>query len=76
MPERLEGLEPPLAADEEIVLAVAPWTRRHDDGLFQADALDVADDLLEDSAVALAGLRTSIRLSGIIRNSECRCSLS
>ena len=52
--ERLEGLETPLTADEQVMLAIIPRARRHDDRLFQADALDVADDLFEHAAVALA----------------------
>ena len=65
MADGLEGFEASFAADEQVVLAIAagPWS--HDDGLFQADALDVADDLFEHAAVAFTRIQD---LDAIERN--------
>ena len=53
--ERPEGLEPAFTADQQEALAVLQTVARRDrDRLLQADALDVADDLLEHPAIAVA----------------------
>ena len=51
----LEGLEPTFTADQqEFLPAIAVLARRDRDRLLQANVLDVADDVIEDSAVAVA----------------------
>ena len=53
----LEGLEASFAANEQVVLAFATGTGRYDDGFLQTDALYVADDLIEHTPVAFAGIK-------------------
>ena len=51
--DSLEGLEASFATDQQIALAITPRPWCHDDRLFQPDALNIADNLLEDATVAL-----------------------
>ena len=51
----LEGLEPTFTADQqEFLPAIAVLARRDRDRLLQANVLDVSDDVIEDSTIAVA----------------------
>ena len=56
-PQDAEGVQAPLAADEQVFgMAIVARAFGDGDGFLQADLFDVLDDLLEDFHVALAGI--------------------